>query len=44
MSNWARAILRSKIRFSRSKVGDDMLKKMKKLNYNLGGEQSGPQF
>ena len=31
-----------KIRFSRSKVGDRYVKeKMKKLNYNLGGEQSG---
>ena len=30
------------IRFSRSKVGDRYVKeKMKKLNYNLGGEQSG---
>ena len=31
-----------KIRFSRSKVGDRYVKeKMKKLNFNLGGEQSG---
>ncbi len=31
-----------KIKFSRSKVGDRYVKeKMKKLNYNLGGEQSG---
>ena len=30
------------IKFSRSKVGDRYVKeKMKKLNYNLGGEQSG---
>ena len=33
---------KEKIRFSRSKVGDRYVKeKMKKLNYNLGGEQSG---
>ena len=31
-----------KIQFSRSKVGDKYVKeKMKKLNFNLGGEQSG---
>ncbi len=31
-----------KIKFSRSKVGDKYVKeKMKKLNFNLGGEQSG---
>ena len=31
-----------KIKFSRSKVGDRYVKeKMKKLNFNLGGEQSG---
>ena len=31
-----------KIKFSRSKVGDRYVKeKMKRLNYNLGGEQSG---
>ena len=35
-------LLNEKIRFSRSKVGDRYVKeKMKKLNYNLGGEQSG---
>ena len=33
---------KKKIKFSRSKVGDRYVKeKMKKLNYNLGGEQSG---
>ena len=33
---------REKIRFFRSKVGDRYVKeKMKKLNFNLGGEQSG---
>ena len=33
---------KEKIKFSRSKVGDRYVKeKMKKLNYNLGGEQSG---
>ena len=35
-------LIKEKIRFSRSKVGDRYVKeKMKKLNYNLGGEQSG---
>ena len=39
----ARAIFKNqKIKFSRSKVGDRYVKeKMKKLNFNLGGEQSG---
>ncbi len=33
---------KEKIKFARSKVGDRYVKeKMKKLNYNLGGEQSG---
>ena len=33
---------KEKIKFSRSKVGDRYVKeKMKKLNFNLGGEQSG---
>ena len=33
---------RKKIRFFRSKVGDRYVKeKMKKYNFNLGGEQSG---
>ena len=33
---------KEKIKFIRSKVGDRYVKeKMKKLNYNLGGEQSG---
>ena len=33
-------IFGKKIKFSRSKVGDRCVKKMKKLNFNLGGEQS----
>jgi phosphoglucosamine mutase len=44
MSNYGleRFLKYEKIRFSRSKVGDRYVKeKMKKLNYNLGGEQSG---
>ena len=44
MSNYGlESFLRSKkIRFFRSKVGDRYVKeKMKKLNFNLGGEQSG---
>ena len=44
MSNYGleKFLLNEKIRFSRSKVGDRYVKeKMKKLNYNLGGEQSG---
>ena len=36
---------KEKIKFSRSKVGDRYVKeKMKKLNFNLGGEQSGHIF
>ena len=40
---WVRKILKNeKIKFFRSKVGDRYVKeKMKKLNFNLGGEQSG---
>ena len=44
MSNYGleRFLKNQKIKFSRSKVGDRYVKeKMKKLNYNLGGEQSG---
>ena len=44
MSNYGleKFLNNEKIRFSRSKVGDRYVKeKMKKLNYNLGGEQSG---
>ena len=44
MSNYGleKFLKNEKIRFSRSKVGDRYVKeKMKKLNYNLGGEQSG---
>ena len=44
MSNYGleKFLSNEKIRFSRSKVGDRYVKeKMKKLNYNLGGEQSG---
>ena len=44
MSNYGleKFLNREKIRFARSKVGDRYVKeKMKKLNYNLGGEQSG---
>ena len=44
MSNYGleRFLNNEKIKFSRSKVGDRYVKeKMKKLNYNLGGEQSG---
>ncbi len=44
MSNYGleRFLKSEKIRFSRSKVGDRYVKeKMKKLNFNLGGEQSG---
>ena len=44
MSNYGleKFLNKEKIRFSRSKVGDRYVKeKMKKLNYNLGGEQSG---
>ena len=44
MSNYGleKFLKKEKINFSRSKVGDRYVKeKMKKLNYNLGGEQSG---
>jgi len=44
MSNYGLEIFlrNEKIKFSRSKVGDRYVKeKMKKLNFNLGGEQSG---
>ena len=44
MSNYGleKFLNKEKIRFSRSKVGDRYVKeKMKKLNFNLGGEQSG---
>ena len=44
MSNYGleQFLKNQKIRFSRSKVGDRYVKeKMKKLNFNLGGEQSG---
>ncbi len=44
MSNYGleKFLNEQKIKFSRSKVGDRYVKeKMKKLNYNLGGEQSG---
>ena len=44
MSNYGleKFLKSEKIRFSRSKVGDRYVKeKMKKLNFNLGGEQSG---
>ncbi len=44
MSNYGleRFLKKEKIRFFRSKVGDRYVKeKMKKLNFNLGGEQSG---
>ncbi len=44
MSNYGleKFLKTQKIRFSRSKVGDRYVKeKMKKLNFNLGGEQSG---
>ena len=44
MSNYGLSIFlrNEKIRFFRSKVGDRYVKeKMKKLNFNLGGEQSG---
>ncbi len=44
MSNYGLEIFlkNKKIKFLRSKVGDRYVKeKMKKLNYNLGGEQSG---
>ena len=44
MSNYGleKFLKSQKIRFSRSKVGDRYVKeKMKKLNFNLGGEQSG---
>ena len=44
MSNYGleKFLMKEKIRFSRSKVGDRYVKeKMKKLNFNLGGEQSG---
>ena len=44
MSNYGleKFLKNEKIRFSRSKVGDRYVKeKMKKFNYNLGGEQSG---
>ena len=47
MSNYGleKFLNNEKIRFSRSKVGDRYVKeKMKKLNYNLGGEQSGPYY
>ena len=44
MSNYGleKFLKNKKIKFSRSKVGDKYVKeKMKKLNFNLGGEQSG---
>ncbi len=44
MSNYGleKFLKREKIKFFRSKVGDRYVKeKMKKLNFNLGGEQSG---
>tara|TARA_B100001027_G_scaffold86826_1_gene59470 strand:- start:550 stop:1596 length:1047 start_codon:yes stop_codon:yes gene_type:complete len=44
MSNYGleRFLIKEKIKFVRSKVGDRYVKeKMKKLNFNLGGEQSG---
>ena len=44
MSNYGleNFLKKEKIRFFRSKVGDSYVKeKMKKLNFNLGGEQSG---
>ena len=44
MSNYGleNFLRREEIRFLRSKVGDRYVKeKMKKLNFNLGGEQSG---
>ena len=44
MSNYGleKFLRKEKIRFFRSKVGDRYVKeKMKKLNFNLGGEQSG---
>ena len=44
MSNYGleQFLKNQKIKFSRSKVGDRYVKeKMKKLNFNLGGEQSG---
>ena len=44
MSNYGleNFLRKEKIRFFRSKVGDRYVKeKMKKLNFNLGGEQSG---
>ena len=44
MSNYGleRFLKNQKIKFFRSKVGDRYVKeKMKKLNFNLGGEQSG---
>ena len=44
MSNYGleKFLRKEKIKFYRSKVGDRYVKeKMKKLNYNLGGEQSG---
>ena len=44
MSNYALELFlkKNKIKFFRSKVGDKYVKeKMKKLNFNLGGEQSG---
>ncbi len=44
MSNYGleKFLMKNKIKFFRSKVGDRYVKeKMKKLNFNLGGEQSG---
>ena len=44
MSNYGlqKFLSKEKIRFSRSQVGDRYVKeKMKKLDFNLGGEQSG---
>ena len=44
MSNYGleKFLKQEKIKFTRSKVGDRYVKeKMKKLNFNLGGEQSG---
>ena len=44
MSNYGleKFLIKEKIKFVRSKVGDRYVKeKMKKVNFNLGGEQSG---
>ena len=40
--DWNIFLEKKKIKFFRTKVGDRYVKeKMKKLNFNLGGEQSG---